>query len=187
MPHVVQAVDLFLHPEWARHAGRGRSGWWRSRLRGCPLADHGIGKHVSMVEMLPYFMKGVCTANRGHMIHDLERRGELQLHPSQIHHYRRDHHCSQHFLDGTGPLYHLDSVAAENIRNPLAHRSAKRSSNRPSKPTWSSGQGLRADHSLFEACQAQNTAGEIFVIGDNFRIGRVFEAVEAGFTIGNSL
>lgn len=40
--------------------------------------------------------------------------------------------------------------------------------------------GLKADHSLFEACQAQNAAGEIFSIGDNFRIGHVFEAVHAG-------
>ena len=47
--------------------------------------------------------------------------------------------------------------------------------------------GLEADHSLFEACQRQNAAEQIIVIGDNFHVGRVFDAIEAGFTVGVSL
>ena len=47
--------------------------------------------------------------------------------------------------------------------------------------------GLEADRALFEACERQRAAREVIVIGDNFHIGRVFEAVQAGFTVGNAL
>ena len=32
-------------------------------------------RHVTVLEMLPHFMMGVCTANRGHLLHYLEKSG----------------------------------------------------------------------------------------------------------------
>lgn len=191
LAHVVQAVDLFLHPEWARDArdvvvvGGGAVG--------CEVA-HWLtteyGKHVSLVEMLPYFMKGVCTANRGHMIYDLERRGAKLFNCSSLKSIAPGAITIARNISSTVPDPYVTwtPLLPENIRNPLAEPICEEIVDQPLKADLVvMAAGLRADHSLFETCQAQNTASEIFFIGDNFRIGRVFEAVEAGFTIGNSL
>ena len=77
LPHVVQAVDLLRDPSRAEKAQRvvvvgGGS-------VGCEVAymlAYEMGKkEVAVIEMLPHFMKGVCTSNRGHLIHHLEKAG----------------------------------------------------------------------------------------------------------------
>ena len=45
---------------------------------GCETAHwlaNEYGKNVTVLEMLPHFMMGVCTANRGHLLHYLENQG----------------------------------------------------------------------------------------------------------------
>ena len=45
---------------------------------GCETAHwlaNEYGKHVTVLEMMPHFMTGVCTANRGHLLHYLEKAG----------------------------------------------------------------------------------------------------------------
>ena len=51
---------------------------------GCETAywlRYELNRDVKVVEMLPHFMQGVCTANRGHLLHYMEkgRRGAVQL------------------------------------------------------------------------------------------------------------
>ena len=74
--NVVYAVDLLRNPELAKGAksvlvvGGG--------VVGCETAyflAHELRKLVTVIEMLPVMMKGVCTANRGWLIHFLEERG----------------------------------------------------------------------------------------------------------------
>jgi 2-enoate reductase len=76
----------------------------------------------------------------------------------------------------------------ENIPNPLAkpiHEEVVAETLRADLVVLAA--GLRPDHSMFEACQQQHAADEIILIGDNFRVGRMLDAVEAGFSIGNFL
>ncbi len=86
LPHVVQAVDLLrngsLPAEKAKKVvviGGGSVG--------CEVAymlAYEMGRQVTIVEMLPYFMKGVCTANRGHLIHYLEKAGVRLLNCARL-------------------------------------------------------------------------------------------------------
>ena len=191
LPQVIQAVDLFLHPEWAKDArdvvvvGGGAVG--------CEVA-HWLtteyGKQVSLIEMLPYLMKGICTANRGYMIHDLEQRGARLFNCTRLKSIRSGEVTVARNVSSTVPDPYITwtPLLPENIPNPLAKPIREEIVEETLKADLVvMAQGLRADHSLFEACQTQNAAGDIFAIGDNFHIGHVFQAVEAGFNIGSSL
>ena len=191
LPHVLQAVNLFLHPEWAKAArdvvvvGGGTVG--------CEVA-HWLtaeyGKRVSVLEMLPHFMKGVCTANRGHLIHDLERRGAKLFNCTRVKSIHIGGVTVARNISSTVPDPYITwaPLLPENIPNPLAKPIREEIVEETLKADLVVlAVGLQSDHSLFEACQLQDVAGDIIAIGDNFHIGRVFEAVEAGFNIGNSL
>ena len=191
LPHVVQAVDLFLHPEWAKDAhdvtvvGGGTVGCEAAHWL---AAEH--GKQVSLVEMLPHFMKNVCTANRGHMIHELERRGVKLFNCARPTSIRPGEVTIARNISSTVPDPYITwaPILPDNIPNSLARAIREEIVEESLKADLIVvAAGLRADHSLFDACQAQNAASEISCIGDNFRIGHVFEAVEAGFNIGRSL
>jgi 2-enoate reductase len=70
----VQATDLLTHPELLGDASKivvvgggvvgAETAYWLKY-------EH--DRDVVVVEMLPYFMKGVCTANRGHLIYYLKK------------------------------------------------------------------------------------------------------------------
>jgi 2-enoate reductase len=47
--------------------------------------------------------------------------------------------------------------------------------------------GLAPDANLYEECFRRHVAPEVYNIGDSFAVGRVFEAVRAGFTLGRTL
>ena len=183
--------NLFLHPEWVKDArdvvvvGGGTVG--------CEVA-HWLtaeyGKQVSVLEMLPHFMKGVCTANRGHLIHDLERRGAKLFNCTRVKSVHIGGVTVARNISSTVPDPYITwaPLLPENIPNPLAKPIREEIIEETLKADLVVlAVGLQADHSLFETCQLQNVAGDIIAIGDNFHIGHVFEAVEAGFNVGNSL
>ena len=74
--NVVQAIDLLNNPDLLNNAknvavvGGGVVGcevaYWLASEHGCS---------TTVIEMQPHFMLGACTANRGHLIHYLEKRG----------------------------------------------------------------------------------------------------------------
>ncbi len=47
--------------------------------------------------------------------------------------------------------------------------------------------GLTAASGLHRECVRRHVAPEMFNIGDSFTVGRVFDAVRAGFVLGRSL
>jgi 2-enoate reductase len=191
LSHVVQAADLFLNPAWCRDArdvvvvGGGAVG--------CDVAhwlttEH--GKHVSIVEAQPYFMKGVSTANRGHLIHELEKLGAKLFNCTRVTSVRAGEVTVARNVSATVPDPYITwaPLLPENIPNPLAKPIREEIVHETlNADLVVVAVGLQADHSLFEACQRQHAADEVVVIGDNFHIGRVFEAVEAGFNVGSSL
>jgi 2-enoate reductase len=190
-PYVVQAVDVFRDPSIVGEGkrvvviGGGAVGCEAAHFL---ASEH--GKQVKVMEMLPAFMVGMCTANRGHLIHELERMGvELwnctklkSIQPGSVTILRN---TSKTVPD---PYNTWTPLVPENIPNPLA-RPIKEEIQEQNVPADCVvlAMGLRPNTALYDACLQANAAPEIRQIGDAFETGRVFEAVKAGFAVGRAI
>ena len=191
LPHVVQAVDFLRHPSVAEKVrkvvivGGGSVGCETA----CMLA-YEMGRQVTVVEMLPYFMKGVCTANRGYLIHYLEKANVLLLNCTRL---KSVSHGSVRLIRNISPTvpdpYNTWSpLLPENVKNPLAKKiKVKDQEVEVEADLVVLAVGLRLDDSLYEACVRERVAPDIRNIGDSFSVGRVFEATKAGYAVGNAL
>jgi len=191
LPHVVQAVDL-LHngslPAKAKKVvviGGGSVG--------CELAymlAYEMGRQVAIVEMLPYFMKGVCTANRGHLIHYLEKAGVRLLNCAVLKSVDKG---AVKIIKNVSPTvpdpYNTWSpILPDNVKNPLAKKiKVEEKEIELAADLVVLAVGLKADDRLYEACVKERVAPEIHNIGDSFCVGRVFEATKAGYAVGRIL
>jgi 2-enoate reductase len=123
LPHVVQAVDLLWNPavaegtERAVVVGGGDVGCEVAHFLACEC-----GKTVTVIEMLPYFMKDSCTANRGYLIHYLEEKGVALWNCTQLR--RVDEHGVTVVRNVSpsvpSPYVTWAAVLPENVVNPLA-------------------------------------------------------------------
>lgn len=191
LPQVVQAIDLFNRPELA--GGAQRIVVVGGGAVGCECAyflasEH--GKQVTVIEMLPGFMKGVCTANRGHLIHVLEQKGVQLLNCTRLNAIRPGEVSVIRNVSSSvpDPYNTWTPLLPENVKNPLAKpiREQLEEQTLPAdRVILATGQA--PDRRLYQACMENLAAPEIYAIGDGFQTGRVFEAVKAGFTIGRSL
>ena len=191
LPHVVQAVDLLLHPglaDGAEHVvvvGGGDVG--------CETAHflaHEHGKRVTVVEMLPYFMKGSCTANRGYLIHYLERQGVALWNCTRLLRAEPGRAVVARNVSPTvpSPCVTWQPVLPENVVNPLA---------RPIKVEEQEvtieadlvvlATGLVPDDALYHACQRRGVAPEIHNAGDAFLPATIAQATKAGYAIGRAV
>ncbi|HNS50314.1 MAG TPA: FAD-dependent oxidoreductase [Anaerolineae bacterium] len=191
LPHVVQAIDLLRSP--APHTGVTHAVIVGGGEVGCETAfflaaEH--GRRVTVVEMLPYFMKEACTSNRGYLIHYLKRLGVVLLNCTRLESIQE---CTVSLLRNTSPTVPdpyvtWSPVLPENVKNPLARPLRVRE-----EPISLEADlvvlatGLRADDSLYRACLQAHVAPELCAIGDAFSPGRILEATRAGYAVGRSL
>ena len=149
-----------------------------------------LGRRVTVIEMLPAFMRGTCTANRGHLIHALERAGVTLLNCTRL--VRVDpgavtvaRNVSPTVPD---PAITWAPLLPDNVVNPLA-RKLKVEEQEVTLPAGLVvlATGMVADDRLYRECMAARVAPEVHVVGDAFGPGRVFEAVKAGYTVGGAL
>ncbi len=191
LPHVVQAVDLLRNgslPAKAKKVvviGGGSVG--------CEIAymlAYEMGRQVAIVEMLPYFMKGVCTANRGHLIHYMEKAGVRLLNCAVLKSVDKG---AVKIIKNVSPTvpdpYNTWSpILPDNVKNPLAKKiKVEEKEIELAADLVVLAVGLKADDRLYEACVKERVAPEIHNIGDSFCVGRVFEATKAGYAVGRIL
>ncbi len=191
MPHVLQAVELLRDPALADAAqdvvvvGGGAVG--------CETAHYLAlerGKRVTLVEMLPHFMKGVCTANRTHLIHTLEKAGVPLLNCTRLKEVRPGSVVLQRNVSASVPDPYVtwSPLLPENVLNPLAKVISEEWREQEIKADLVVlAAGLQPDFTLYETCRQAGLAAELYHVGDAFQIGRVFEAVKAGFAVGRTL
>ena len=190
-PNVVQAIDLFCNPELATTAtnvvvvGAGAVGCEAAYFLAAEL-----GKKVTVVEMLPFIMSGLCTANRGHMIHELERlkvplwncTSFMGIEGNTV---RLTRNISATVPD---PYVTWAPILPENIKNPFA-RQIKEDTREQTLviDLVVLAMGLRPGRAFYEICVSNQVAPEVILLGDAFQIGGVFEAVRSGTLAGRSL
>ncbi|MBF9018159.1 MULTISPECIES: FAD-dependent oxidoreductase [unclassified Oceanispirochaeta] len=189
--NVIFAVDLLRDPSLAEKAenivvvGGG--------VVGCETAyflRHEKGKNVQLVEMLPQIMEGVCTANRGYLIHYLEELGVPLHNCTMLKEVKGRSAVIMKNQSKTVPDPYVtwSPILPENIENPFA----KAIKDKPEEIEIDAdlivlAAGAVPDDSFFYECQEKNSAPEIHNIGDSSRCGRVFEAVKAAYQIGTSI
>lgn len=191
LPHVVQAVNLLRDTLTAAKAkkvvviGGGSVG--------CEVAYmlvYEMSKDVTIVEMLPYFMKGVCTANRSHLIHYLEKAGVQLLNCAKLQSVGQNAIKISKNVSPTvpDPYNTWSPVLPENIKNPLGKKIlVKEKEIDIEADLVVLAVGLEPDDRLYEVCVKERVAPEIHNIGDSFSAGRIFEATKAGYAVGRML
>jgi 2-enoate reductase len=188
LPQVVYGVDLLLNPTIADGAkkvvvvGGG--------VVGCETAyflRHELGKEVKIIEMLPHFMKGVCTANRGFLIHHLEKINVELLNCTKLKSVQDKSVTIIKNISKTVPDPYVTwtPILPDNIENPLAKKiEVEEKEITLDADLVVMAIGGRPDDTLYFECQKEKAAPEIYNIGDSFSQGRVFEATKAAYGVG---
>lgn len=190
-PHVIQAVDLLRNPEIVQGyrdiliVGGGAVG--------CETAyflAYELDKRVTVIEILPYFMKGVCTANRGHIIHYLERKGVKLVNLTRLVAIQDGlvRVAKNTSKNAPNPYEVWRPILPENIKNPFDKKYGEREEILELKADLVvMAVGLRPKNHLYYECLKNRVAEKIYNIGDSSFPARIFEAVKAGFLIGTSI
>lgn len=184
----VQATRLFLNEDLLGDAqnivivGGG--------VVGCEMAywlTYEKGLRVQVVEMLPHFMQGVCTANRTHLIHGLYAAGVPLYNCTKVVGFEEN----QAFISRNthknvpNPYNTWAPILPENIENPLAPKLEEV----PVTEVLAAdlvvlAAGGQPDDALFFEAQRLKVAPEMYNIGDSFAAGKVQEAVRAAYRLG---
>jgi len=187
----VQAVDLFADPSLLGDAGKvvviGGG------AVGCEAAQwlhFELGREVTVVEMLPEFMHGTCTANRGHLLHALEGAGVrllnsttvISLENGKVRVSRNVH------KNVPNPANTWSPILPENIENPLAPKIGLEMREEEFEADIAViAAGGRADDSLFREVLASHAAEEVYNIGDSFEAGKIKEAVRSAYRLATRI
>jgi 2-enoate reductase len=187
----VQASALFLKPELL--AGAKRIVVVGGGVVGCEAAYwlcYEKGCEVTVVEMDKYIMNHTCTANRGHLIHYLQKAGVRLLNCTRVTGFSPQGVEVARNVSKTVPDPHITwhPILPENVENPLAPKLKveERKELLPADLTVIAAGGVPDDALYFTALREQ-AAPEIYNIGDSFSAGKVLEATRAAYRLGLSL
>ena len=160
---------------------------------GCELAymlKYELDKNVTIVEMSPYLMANTCTANRGHIMHYLDKAKVKCYNCSTVSSINADSVDILVNASKTVPnAYNTwNPVLPDNIHNPLAKKIK----------TLSKAVTVDADlvilaagtvpnNELFKKLQEENVAPLIYNVGDSNKCGKVFTAVKTAFNVAKIL
>lgn len=187
----VQAADLLVNPELLGSVrrvvviGGGTVGcetafWLRYEHR----------RDVCVVELLPHFMEGACTANRAHLLYYMKQSGVHLYNCAQVTGFgknlvylRRNTHKSV-----PDPCNTWQPVLPKNVPNPLAPKAGSV----PEEETLPAelvvfALGGRPDDTLYYELLSAHAAKELYNIGDSFAGGRILEATRAAYSLAEKI
>lgn len=183
----VQATDLLQNP--ALLDGAKKAVIVGGGVVGCETAywlSYEKNVNCKVVEMLPVFMTGACTANRGHILHYFDKsKVELincakvvSFDTGKVNISRNTH------KNVPNPYNTWSPELPKNIPNPLA----KKVKDIPVEQSLDAdivvlAMGGRADEVFFFEAQKARVAEELCNIGDSSKAGRVLEASRAAFAL----
>lgn len=154
------------------------------------FAKYEFDKNVTIVETAPYLMSKSCTANRGHILHYLEKAGVKCYNCSSVSVINEDNVEILTNASKTvpNPYNTWQPVLPENIHNPLA----KKIKNLPKAINVEAdlvviAAGTVANNELYKTLVEKQTAPLIYNVGDSFAPGKVFTAVKSAFNVAKNL
>ncbi|NLA77327.1 MAG: FAD-dependent oxidoreductase, partial [Clostridiales bacterium] len=189
--NIVQATDLLVKPELLGDAKKAVV--IGGCVVGCETAywlKYEKGVDVKVVEMTEYIMNHVCTANRGHLIHNLQKAEVELLNCTKLAAYEKDGVKVIRNVSKSVPNPYITwhPILPENVENPLAPKLKieEREEKIPADIVVVAAGGRPGDE-LFLDCQKQHAADELYNIGDSFAVGKVLEAVRAAYALATSI
>lgn len=141
-------------------------------------------RNVTLVEMEKYIMNGVCTANRGHIIHYLDEAGVDIINMAKVKKITQneviiDRNISKNVPN---PLITWAPILPENIVNPLAPKIQEERAEQAIKADIVIlATGAISNNQLYFDCVKEHVAPEIYNIGDSLRPAKVAEAVKYAY------
>lgn len=188
---VVFATEVLLTPELAADKreivvlGGGELGCETAHMLACEY-----DKQVTVIESAPYFMGKACAANRGLLLHQLERLGVSLL------------NCTRVAKIGEGAVETVRNIAAgvpspvavwspvlpENVVNPIRRRIPvveREVTIAADLIVLATGQV--SNDALYRACIRERLTVEVHNIGDSFQVGRILDATKAAYAVGAAL
>lgn len=141
---------------------------------------------VTVVEMDKYIMNHTCTANRGHIIHYLEKAEVKLLNCTTLMEVtdkgvkvRQNKHKNV-----PNPYNTWSPILPENVENPMdAFTKIKDEfvEYEIEADAVVVAAGVKSADELFFDCQSQNVASEVYNIGDSFKAAKIFEATKSAY------
>ena len=188
---VVEATDLLVNPEKVGAAKRAIV--VGGGVVGCETAywlAYEKGLAVDVIEMLPNFMEGACTANRGHLIYYLEKAGVRLFNCARVTgfeggkvSYRRNVSKNR-----PNPYVTWTPLLPKNIEVPFSPElGPEEADGTLETDIIVLAAGGRPDDAMYFEAQRENAAPLIYNIGDSFAGKRVLEAVQAAYALGTKL
>lgn len=185
--NVLFAVDVLNNPELVKGAknvvviGGGVVG-----AETAYMLKYEMGIDAKVVEMQKYIMNHTCTANRGHIIHYLEKAGVELLNCTKLVSINgnkvtlaENTHKSR-----PNPYVTWTPILPENVSNPLDALKPYKEKfvNREVEADYVLlAMGVRPTDKLYYKLLEENAAEEVYNIGDSYRGARVFEAVRGAY------
>lgn len=182
----VQAVDVLVNPELLGNAkdivvvGGGTVG--------CETAywlAYEQERNVKVVEMNSEIMDGVCTANRGHLIHYMEQKGVELINCAKVLSFDTGKVNVSRIIENVPNPYNTwQPILPKNISNPLAKKIGTKSKEESLEADLVVlAMGGRADDKMYFEALKDHIAPEIYNIGDCFKAARVLEASRAAYRL----
>ena len=191
-PHVIQAIDFLRNPSVADKAehiviiGGGVVGVEMAHF----LAYEKNKKDITVVEMLPYFMKLSNTPTRGYLIHYIQKKGVKLFNCTKL--VSIDDASvtvKRNFSKSVPDPYNTwTPVLPDNVENPLA-RPIKNNERDVvlSAELVILSMGFSPNDKLYAECVKQQLAPSVYNIGDSSVSARVLEATKAAFSVASAL
>ena len=160
---------------------------------GCETAywlRYELNRDVKVVEMLPHFMQGVCTANRGHLLHYMEKAGVELYNCAKVTGFEPGKvHIERNVSKGAPNPYNTwQPLLPENIPNPLAPKLGPETASITLEADLVVlAMGGRPDDAPYYQALAAQVAPEMYNIGDSFAGGRVLEANRAAYRLAREI
>ena len=183
--HVVTVTEALNNPELVKKAkeivilGGGDSGcecaYW---------ASIELGKKVTIIEQKATLMTDSCTANRGHILHYLDKAGVVTHNLSTLSEIKdksvlisKNAHSSV-----PDPYNTWQPVLPENISNPLAPKiQTKMQELEIPADLVIVAIGTKPQNELYFDLVKQNAVDQVVFVGDAIRPGKVFNAVKGAY------
>ncbi len=187
----IQATDLLLNQKEIEAAqkiivvGGG--------VVGCETAywlKYELKKDVTIVEMLPHFMKEACTANRAYLIYYMQKGGVKLLNCAKLIGIDSGKVIvEQNTSSGVPNPYNTwQPILPENIPNPLAKKIGKETKKMELEADLVVfAVGNKPNDSFYLSVQAENIVPELYNIGDSSAAGKVLEATKAAARLADSI